>query len=126
MKSKAFLIVMLCVVALFFYACNRNKNKSGSKKKPTILTGLYSFGPEKKAFAACEDSCVYWVIDSASLEPLYTDLGFKKPYTPVYVEVEGYLIKSDTAVVRDYYDSTLVVTKVLKIMKNIPEDPCWQ
>lgn len=116
-------LALLCV----YSACTSTDNKTGSKEEPIILKGLYSFGPEIKAFTTCEDVHEYWVIDSAdNLESAYLDLGFEKPYTPVYIEVEGHLKKSDTTQVNADYDSTLVVTKVLKITKEIPEGPCRQ
>ncbi|RZK03910.1 MAG: hypothetical protein EOO43_22920 [Flavobacterium sp.] len=61
-----------------------------------------------------------------NLELQYTDLGFEKPYTPVYIEVEAHLVKSDTTTITGGYDSTMVVTKVLKVLKDIPEGPCNQ
>ena len=75
----------------------------------------------------CEDGREYWVKDSVkNLELSYSNLGFEKPYEPVYVELEGYFAKSDTATVSPDFDSTLVVMKVLKISKEIPDGPCSQ
>lgn len=74
-----------------------------------------------------EDGKEYWVADSAkTLELAYHDLGFEKPYMPVYVEVEYHFIKSDTLAASAEYDSTMVVTKLLKISKEIPAGPCAQ
>ncbi|RZK56606.1 MAG: hypothetical protein EOO87_05060, partial [Pedobacter sp.] len=92
-----------------------------------VVKGLYSFGPELKSFIDCEDNSEYWVIDSAkTLELAYVNLGFEKPYTPVYIEAECKFVKSDTALVTGDYDSTMVVTKLLKISKQIPDGPCAQ
>ncbi|MGA9650170.1 hypothetical protein, partial [Pedobacter sp.] len=91
------------------------------------VKGLYSFGPEMKSFTLCEDGREYWVVDSVkNLELSYSNLNFEKPYEPVYVELQGYFAKSDTATVAADFDSTLVVTKVIKISKEIPDGPCSQ
>lgn len=117
-------VVVLSVVAA---ACNRTEKEKGEKSKLKIVKGLYSFGPEMKSFTRCEDDREYWVADSVkSLELSYSNLGFEKPYEPVYVELEGYIAKSDTASVSADFDSTLVVTKVIKIGKEIPDGPCSQ
>ena len=122
--SKILIVVMLAFVASLV-ACQGDK-KAGDKK-PAVVKGLYSFGPELKSFIDCEDNSEYWVIDSAkTLELAYVNLGFEKPYTPVYIEAECKFVKSDTATVTGDYDSTMVVTKLLKISKQIPDGPCAQ
>lgn len=111
----------------FLYACSNNDNTNGSVKKPLLIKGLYSFGPEIKSFTDCEEGRGYWVADSAkTLELAYSNLGFEKPYMPVYIEVECHFVKSDTASMVGNYDSTMVVTKLIKISKEIPEGPCSQ
>lgn len=124
--SKKFILVIFASAAIFT-ACNNN-NKTEATKKPVLLKGLYSFGPEAKSFTDCENGNEYWVADSAkTLELAYNNLGFEKPYTPVYIEAECNLVKSDTsAFVAGGYDSTMVVTKLLKISKTIPDGPCAQ
>lgn len=117
--------VLGCV--LFIVACTSNKKESAELGKVQIAKGLYSFGPEIKSFIDCEDGKEYWVADSAkTLELAYQNLGFEKPYMPVYIEVEHHYIKSDTLAASANYDSTMVVTKLLKISKQIPEGPCTQ
>ncbi|RZK88109.1 MAG: hypothetical protein EOO98_12920 [Pedobacter sp.] len=107
-------------------ACNRSEKQVEASKIKTVK-GLYSFGPEMKSFTLCEDGREYWVTDSVkNLELSYSNLNFEKPYEPVYVELEGYFAKSDTATVAADFDSTLVVTKVVKISKEIPDGPCAQ
>ncbi|WAC42107.1 hypothetical protein [Pedobacter sp. SL55] len=124
-RNKIFFALLLAVS--FLWACNGNKNTAQEKEKSITLKGLYSFGPEVKSFTDCDEGREYWVADSAkNLELEYTNLGFEKPYTPVYIEVEAHLVKSDTATVTGGYDSTMVVTKVLKVLKDIPEGPCNQ
>jgi hypothetical protein len=51
-------------------------------------------------------------------------MNFEKPYEPVYVEVEGLKLKSGKEGMGSEYDSTLVVKKVVKITKEIPQDMC--
>lgn len=121
------LVFGLMLAIGFLAACSNNKNAEHEKGKPITLKGLYSFGPEVKSFTDCDEGREYWVADSAkNLELEYTNLGFEKPYTPVYIEVEAQLVKSDTSTITGGYDSTMVVTKVLKISKEIPDGPCNQ
>jgi copper homeostasis protein (lipoprotein) len=120
------LIFSAIALLLAFSACNGTKKDEQNNKKPLIAKGLYSFGPEVKSFIDCNGSKEYWVVDSAeTLELAYQNLGFEKPYTPVYVEVEYHHVKSDSLIAADY-DSTMVVTKLLKISQQIPEGPCSQ
>lgn len=127
MYTRNKIVFALLLVVSFLWACNGNKDTAQEKEKSIILKGLYSFGPEVKSFTDCDEGSEYWVADSAkNLELEYTNLGFEKPYTPVYIEVEAHLVKSDTSTVTGGYDSTMVVTKVLKILKDIPEGPCNQ
>lgn len=117
-------IAVLTLIALSF-ACTNSKKPEHSKT--VLLKGLYSYGPEVKSFIDCEENREFWVADSAkTLELAYSNLGFEKPYTPVYVELECNLVKSDTSTVTGGYDSTMVVTKLVKISKQIPEGPCTQ
>ncbi|MNT72160.1 lipoprotein involved with copper homeostasis and adhesion [compost metagenome] len=89
------------------------------------MKGLYSYGPELKSFTECEEGNEYWVADSAkTLELAYNNLNFEKPYEPVYIEVECHALKSDSLSMSADFDSTLVVTKLLKITKEIPDGPC--
>ncbi|MNK38107.1 lipoprotein involved with copper homeostasis and adhesion [compost metagenome] len=124
-RNKLFFGLLLTVS--FLWACGNNKDADQEKGKSITLKGLYSFGPEVKSFTDCDEGREYWVADSAkNLELQYANLGFEKPYTPVYIEVEAHLVKSDTSTVTGGYDSTMVVTKVLKVLKDIPEGPCNQ
>lgn len=117
-------IILAFAVILLASACNRTKveeNKNDSK----TLKGLYSYGPEIKSFTDCEEGKEYWVADSAkTLELAYSNFNFEKPYEPVYIEVECHMIKSDSLMISADFDSTMVVTKVLKITKEIPDGPC--
>lgn len=125
MKSIPSVILILALIVCVS-ACSR-KPADKKSEKTIVLKGLYSYGPEIKSFADCEEGREYWVADSAkTLELAYSRLNFEKPYVPVYIEVECHLVKSDTSKVYGDYDSTMVVTKLLKITKEIPDGPCNQ
>lgn len=127
MNTYKSLLLALFVSLAVLSACNRNKADDSGKKTAVVAKGLYSFGPEIRSFTDCEEGREYWVVDSAkTLELAYNNLGFEKPYTPVYIEAECHFVKSDTTTVTGDYDSTMVVTKLLKISKQIPEGPCNQ
>lgn len=116
--------LLLFVLSLFCSACMRNteEKKTG---KTRIIKGLYSYGPEIKSFTDCEEGREYWVADSAgTLELAYSKFNFEKPYEPVYIEAECHAIKSDSLVVSADFDSTLVVTRLMKITQAIPDGPC--
>ncbi|MCX2573505.1 hypothetical protein [Pedobacter sandarakinus] len=123
--KQGFLFVVLLGVAVT--ACNRKDNTSDKESNIKTVKGLYSFGPEMKSFTLCDDGREFWVADSVKkLELAYSNLNFEKPYEPVYVELQGYFAKSDTSAVSADFDSTLVVTKLIKISKTIPDGPCAQ
>jgi copper homeostasis protein (lipoprotein) len=121
------LLLPITLFAIILTSCNNGDRSSDKNDEAIIAKGLYSFGPEVKSFTDCEEGREFWVVDSAkTLELAYNELGFEKPYTPVYVEVECRIVRSDTANVTGNYDSTMVVTNLLKISKEIPEGPCSQ
>jgi len=114
------LLILLLLAA--FASC---KNNTGKNANRTVYRGLYSFGPEVKSFKDCDNGEEYWAADSsAKLELSYSQLNFEKPYEPVYVEVEGVKIKSGKDGMGSEFDSTIVVKKVIKITKEIPQDMC--
>lgn len=120
-KSQLFLIIAILIAVT---ACNR-KPAEVKESSTRIMKGLYSYGPELKSFTECEEGNEYWVADSAkTLELAYNNLDFEKPYEPVYIEVECRTVKSDSLIMSADFDSTLVVTKLLKITKEIPDGPC--
>lgn len=123
-KNKTILFPLFSLL-FFAIACTGNKKEPKEEAKMDVVKGLYAFGPELKTFTRCEDGKEYWVADSAkTLELAYHNLGFEKPYLPVYIEVECHYIKSDTLAASASYDSTMVVTKLLKISKEIPKGAC--
>ena len=119
LRAVKFLILVWIVVA----ACSCNGG--GDKEHPVVFKGVYSFGPEVKSFKDCDSGREFWVTDSSKqLELQYSQLNFEKPYEPVYVEVEGVKIHSNKEGLGSEYDSTLVVRKLIKITKEIPQDLC--
>jgi copper homeostasis protein (lipoprotein) len=124
MKNIKKITWLSIVVSLAIVACNPNVEEDANSDI-RVIKGLYSYGPEIKSFTDCEESREYWVADSAhTLELAYNDLNFEKPYVPVYIEVEGRIVKSDSSRVTANFDSTLVVTKLIRITKEIPDGPC--
>jgi copper homeostasis protein (lipoprotein) len=112
----------LVMLAAACSSCSQTSKKAGTQH---VYKGLYSYGPEVKSFKDCDDTHEYWVTDSsAQLELKYSQMNFEKPYEPVYVEVEGSKIASGSEGIGSEYDSTLVVKKVLKITKEIPQELC--
>jgi len=123
MNSLKHTFLLLFVLSIAFTACNHN-GKEAQKSKTRIIKGLYSYGPEIKSFTDREEGREYWVADSSkTLELGYSKFNFEKPYEPVYIEAECYAIKSDSLVVSADFDSTLVVTKLIKITREIPDGP---
>jgi len=113
---------LICVLVIIVSSCNNN---GGDKTQHVVYKGVYSFGPEVKSFKDCDNGREFWVTDSSTqLELKYSQLNFEKPYEPVYVEVEGIKIHSDKEGLGSEYDSTLVVKKLIKITKEIPQDMC--
>jgi hypothetical protein len=89
-----------------------------------IYKGLYSFSPNTKSFKECGHDQEYWVADSsAQLELQYSQLNVN-PEQPVYVQVQGKKIKTPTDGIGGGYDTTLVVTKLVKITRDVPKDIC--
>lgn len=117
-------ILLFFLFALVISACNQ-KSAEEEKSDIKLIKGLYSYGPEIKSFTDCEEGREYWVADSAkTLELAYSNFNFEKPYEPVYIEAECHFIKSDSLIVSADFDSTMVVTKLLKITREIPDGPC--
>lgn len=102
--------------------CSCTRRNQGDTK---VYKGLYSFGLEVKSFKECSTGREYWVKDSSGkLELQYANMNFEKPYEPVYVEVEALKRPSGEEGIGAEFDSTMVVTKVQKITREIPEDMC--
>ena len=119
MRNKLWVFIT-AIAILGIWGC-KSKPKKATQPGTIIYKGLYSFGPGEKLFKDCSQARMFWATDSsAQLELQYSQLGFEKPYVPVYIEVEGKKVKSAAGNIAAF-DSTLVVTKVLKITKEIPQ-----
>ena len=113
---------LICLLLLGIWSCNSSPLKKG---KAFVYKGIYSFGPEVRSFKDCNTGIEFWVTDtSKQLELKYSQLNFEKPYEPVYVEVEGNKVHSGAEGLGAEYDSTLVVSRLIKITKEIPQDVC--
>jgi len=124
------LALLLALLSGCDHSINNNTQQNTNIKQPAanqpvIYRGLYSFGPEVKSFKDCDNGQEYWAADSsAKLELSYSHLNFEKPYTPVYVEIEGRKVLSGKDGVSTEFDSTIVVTKLIKITQEIPAGMC--
>ncbi|MET4080997.1 copper homeostasis protein (lipoprotein) [Pedobacter sp. UYP30] len=128
-RNSGIFLGLMMMMAVVISSCQNDpkEEKVAAVNKAHVVKGLYSFGPDMKSFTLCEDGREYWVVDSVkSLELSYSKLNFEKPYEPVYVELEGFFEKSKAPLVSVDFDSTLVVTKVIKISEKIPDGPCKQ
>jgi copper homeostasis protein (lipoprotein) len=120
---KAALTLLTGFIAIAFFGCNN----SGKEDVAAIAyKGVYSLGPEVKSFKDCETGSEFWVTGNCTpLEQEYNKLNFEKPYEPVYVEVEANKVKATKADALDaQYDSILVIKRLVKISKVIPQDMC--
>lgn len=119
--NKNLIKLIFGIIILVAWSCDgRLKGK-----KAIVYKGVYSFGPEVKSFKDCDNGQEFWVTDSSKqLELKYSQLNFEKPYEPVYIEVEASKIHSDKVGLGSEFDSTLVVKKLIKITKQIPQDMC--
>lgn len=121
MKPNLKLFTASILVALCAGCGNSDKKDAPG----VIYKGVYKSGPEEKSFSDCESGNEFWANDKAGLEQEYAKLNFQKPYEPVYVEVEGQKLKATKADGLDsQYDSIIVIKKVVKITKVIPQDMC--
>lgn len=124
MDSIKHTAVVLFIMSVIFASCNPNTSFE-QKSNTRIIKGLYSYGPEIHSFTDCEEGREFWVADSAkTLELAYSKFNFEKPYEPVYIEAECHIVKSDSLMVSADFDSTLVVTRLIKITREIPDGPC--
>jgi copper homeostasis protein (lipoprotein) len=114
------LVYLIGILVIGISAC-KQKPKEDKVSHAIIYKGMYSFGPEAKSFKDCNQATTFWVVDSSNkLELQYSQLGFDKPYIPVYIEVTGEKVPSVKGDASAGFDSTLVVYKVIKITKDFP------
>jgi copper homeostasis protein (lipoprotein) len=110
---------LMFAVSIGLCSCHGNP---GHTKHYAVFKGVYSFGPEVKLFTDENSGHEFWVADSSEqLELQYSQLKFEKPYEPVYIELEGIKKHSDKDGLGAEYDSTIVVKKLIKITKEIPD-----
>lgn len=110
--------LLMSVLVIGIYAC-KSKPTAQSTVEPLTYKGLYSFSAEVKSFKECNGH-EFWAADSsAQLELQYSKLN-EKPDEAVYVEVQGKKVKTVKDGIGSDFDSTLVVTKLIKITKDIP------
>lgn len=111
---------LTCIAVVMLCACNRSDSD-----KTAVFKGIYSFGPDTRSLKDCDSGHDYWVTDQSNkLELQYTQMNVEKPYVPVYVEVEGTKVKSGKKAMGAEFDSTIIVKKLIKITKEIPQDMC--
>ncbi len=110
---------------LVFALCVLGCNITGDQAKYTLYKGVYTAREEIKSFKDCDSGHEYWAADrSGKLESSYNKLNPEKTDMPVYVEVEGEKVKSGKVGKGYEFDSTLVVRKIIKITRDIPQDMC--
>lgn len=82
------------------------------------MRGLLVFGHEAHSLQLCGDTRVFWV---RAPGPLYQRLQAdywrlaKRPYEPLYIEIEGEFSEHSTSGFAADYDGTIVVSKVRRI-----------
>ena len=114
-------IYLAIFIVVSVYSCN-----GFSDHTPHIMyKGVYTGGPMVKSFKDCDSGGEYLATDrSSGLDAQYEKLNTEKEYSPVYVELEGEKVKSGKEGIGSELDSTIIVKKVLKITREIPQDLC--
>ena len=100
-----------CVIALLLLA--GAGTLSGAE-----LRGLLVFGHEVRSLQPCGDTRVFWVHAPGALQQqLQTDYHrlAKRPYEPLYVEIEGEFSQHDVSGFAADYDGTIVVSEVRSV-----------
>lgn len=98
--------------------------KTLTEQKSKTLKGKLTLGHEGRSFEPCGSDKVFWVSDkTGELEKLYIELTEgKKPYTPIFAEIEFI----DKGKAKDGfpadYDSVYEVVSVLKTRKISDKD----
>jgi copper homeostasis protein (lipoprotein) len=118
---------LLFAVMIFIAVATSCKSKPDTKTEEApaaIIKGVYVFDNSAKTFIACGQGTQYWATDStAQLELKYTQLiPAEQLGQPVYIELEGYTMKSAVGTMGEAFDSTLVIKKLITITKDIPAD----
>ncbi|MCJ8210882.1 hypothetical protein MUY27_14285 [Mucilaginibacter sp. RS28] len=118
-KLNKYIVAIALLLLLASCVNNANKQQEGTFK------GLYSYGPDSRSLKDCDNNREYWVKDeSGKLELEYSQMNVEKPYVPVYIEVEGTKVKSGKDGQGSEFDSTIIVKKLIRITREIPQDMC--
>lgn len=113
-------LILLLIISLV--SCGNEKTDSG---KSSVIKGLYTFGPKAALFVECKTGKEYWTADSsAMLESKYSQMTAGKPYSTVYIEVEGEIKPTVKDGPASTLDSTLIVKKLIAIKKDIQNGIC--
>jgi uncharacterized protein (UPF0335 family) len=116
-----FNIYVVLLIGLVTYGCGSSSNH----KVFATYKGVYTSGAALKSFKDCDSGNEYMADDrTGQLEQKYKQMDADSTYMPVYVEVEAEKIKSGKEGKGAGFDSTVVIRKVIKITKNIPQDMC--
>ena len=106
-----------------------NQNKGGTilleQQKSKTLEGQLTLGHEVRTFKPCGSDKTFWVSDkTGKLKELYSKLTVgKKPYTPIFIEIE---VKDKGKAKEGFpaeYESVYEVVNVLKA-RNISSKDC--
>jgi copper homeostasis protein (lipoprotein) len=113
---------LLLAFVFFAVACKSNKRDVDAAQ----FKGLYMLSPTQRAFKDCATGNAYWVADSTKhLETEYWELASNDERDgPVYIEVDGQIVPSNTEDADEAYTNTLIVRKVILITKDIPAGQC--
>lgn len=105
----------LLVAVTFLGACGQNG-------EPTQWSGLYTWGHEVRSFCPCNQGACYWVQASPEINARLRDAvqnAARKPYTPVYVELTGYLAAGSSGELAADYDGILRVSQLERLDPEI-------
>ena len=87
--------------------------------------GHYVFGHEVRTFQPCSADKVYWVkadeAISQRLRKAHSELS-KKPYAPIYVEIQGRILDKATDGFAADYDEQLFIERITLIRERRKDD----
>lgn len=94
---------------------NTNSSNNSLKSLENIKTfrGLYIYGHEVRSFTPCNSDKEYWALDNTNgdIVAVYSRLTHK-PYSPIFVEVQGILSQAPLDGFGADYDETLTIQKL--------------
>ena len=100
----------ICVIGVLLFT-------SAGTLSGAELRGLLVFGHEVRSLQPCGDTRVFWVHAPGALQQLQTDYRrlAKRPYAPLYVEIEGEFSQHRVSEFAADYDGTIVVSEVRSV-----------